>query len=128
VFPEHAEKPSACLRETCFGEGRSAKAGGPAAGDLTGRMIGLAIKVHKTVGPERLERIYADCLCHEMALNGLTLQRQAGSSLIGDGVRPPRADRTDIVDGETVILKIESIEHIPSVHEARLPADLRLRG
>jgi hypothetical protein len=39
--------------------------GGLTAGDLTGRVIGLAIKVHKTVGPGLLEQIYEDCLCHE---------------------------------------------------------------
>jgi PD-(D/E)XK nuclease superfamily len=42
VFPEHAEKQ--------------------AAGDRTGRVIGLAIKVHKTAGPGLLEQVYEDCL------------------------------------------------------------------
>jgi hypothetical protein len=62
VFPEHAEKPSACLREAA-----STKAGGLAVGDLTGRPIGLAIKVHRTIGPGLLDQIYADWLCHEIA-------------------------------------------------------------
>jgi hypothetical protein len=44
---------------------RGEPVGGLAAGDLTGRVIGLAIKVHKTVGPGRLEQIYEGCLCHE---------------------------------------------------------------
>jgi GxxExxY protein len=105
VFSEHAEKQ--------------------AAGDLTGRVIGLAIKVHKTVGPGFLEQIYEDCLCHEMVLSGLRFQRQVELSLIYDGVRLPRAYRTDIVAGETVILEIESIEHILPVHEAQLLTYLR---
>jgi GxxExxY protein len=41
-------------------------------------------------------------------------------SLIDDGVRLPRAYRTDIVVGEAVILEIRSIEHILPVHEAQL--------
>jgi hypothetical protein len=49
VFPEHAEKQSVGWR----------------------RAVGWAIKVQKTVGPERLEQIYEDRLSHEMALNGL---------------------------------------------------------
>jgi GxxExxY protein len=116
-------------------------AGGLAAGDLTGRLIGLAIKVHKTVGPGLLEQIYEDCLCHEsrqgrpetgvptaieMALNGLTFQRQVELSLIYDGVRLPGAYRVDIVAGETVILEIKSIEQILPVHEAQLLTYLRL--
>jgi GxxExxY protein len=99
---------------------------GLTAGDLTGQVIGLAIKVHKTVGPGLLEQIYEDCLCHEMALHGLTFQRQVELSLIYDGVRLPRAYRADIVVGETVILEIKSIEHILPVHEAQLLTYLRL--
>jgi GxxExxY protein len=83
--------------------------GGLAAGDLTGRMIGLAIKVHKTVGPGLLEQIYEDCPCHEMALNGLAFQRQVELSLIYDGVGLPRGYRTAIVAGETVVLETKSI-------------------
>jgi GxxExxY protein len=62
----------------------------------------------------------------ELALNGLMLQLQAGLPLIDDGIRVPRAFRTDIVAGETVIPEIRSIEQIPPVHEARLLTYLRL--
>jgi hypothetical protein len=55
-------------------------------------------------------------------LNGLGFQLQAGLSPTGNSVRLPRADRADIVAGETVIYKIKSIEHIPPVHETQLPA------
>jgi GxxExxY protein len=105
---------------------RGEAVGGLAAGDLTGLVIGLAIKVHKTVGPGLLEQIYEDCLCHEMALNGLGFQRQIELTLIYDGVRLPRAYKADIVVAETVILEIKSIEHILPVHEAQLLTYLRL--
>jgi GxxExxY protein len=107
---------------------RGEAVGGLAAGDLTGRVIGLAIKVHKTVGPGLLEQIYEDCLCHEMALNGLSFQRQVELSLIYDGVRLPRAYRADILVGATVILEVKSIEQILPVHEAQLLTYLRLSG
>jgi GxxExxY protein len=48
-----------------------------------------------------------------MTLHGLAFQRQFELCLIYDGVRPPRAYRADIVVGDTVILEIKSIEHIP---------------
>jgi GxxExxY protein len=92
---------------------RGEAAGGLAAGDLTGRVTGLVIKIHRTAGPGRLGQIYEDCLCHEMALNGLAFQRQVELSLIYDSVRLPRAYQIDIVGGETVILEIKSIEYSP---------------
>jgi GxxExxY protein len=61
-----------------------------------------------------------------MVLNSLAFRRQVELSLIYDGVRLPRADRADIVVGETVILEIKSIEHILPVHEAQLLTYLRL--
>jgi GxxExxY protein len=107
---------------------RGEEAGGLVAGDLTGRVIGLAIKVHKAVGPGLLEQVYEDCLCHEMALDGLEFQRQVELSLIYDGFRLPRAYRADIVVEGTIILEIKSIEQILPVHEAQLLTYLRLSG
>ncbi len=106
------------------GEGET----GLAAGDTTGRVIGLAIRVHKTVGPGLLEQVYVDCLCLEMARNGIVFQRQVELPLIYDGIRLPRAYRADIVVEESVILEIKSIEKILPVHESQLLTYLHLSG
>jgi len=98
------------------------------AGDLTGRVIGLAIKVHRAVGPGLLEQVYEDCLCHEMTLAGLVFHRQVELTLTYGGIRLPRACRADVVVEKSVILEIKSIEHILPVHEAQLLTYLRLSG
>ena len=108
--------------------GRGEEETGLTAGDLTGRVIGLAIKVHKTVGPGLLEQVYVDCLCLEMACNGLAFQRQVELPLIYDGVRLPRAYPADNVVEETIILEIKSIEQILPVHESQLLTYLHLSG
>jgi PD-(D/E)XK nuclease superfamily len=69
--------------------GRGEAVDGLTAGDLTGRVIGLAIKVHRTVGPALLEQVYEECLCHEMARAGLMFQRQVELPLVYGGVRLP---------------------------------------
>lgn len=48
---------------------------------LAGQVTGLAIKVHKAVGPGLLEQIYEDCLCHKTTLNSMAFQRQVKLSL-----------------------------------------------
>jgi GxxExxY protein len=98
------------------------------SGGMTGRVIGLAIKVHRIVGPGLLEQIYEDCLCHELARDGLTFRRQVELPLTYDGVRLPRAYRADILVEETLILEIRSIEQILPVHEAQLLTYVRLSG
>ncbi len=108
--------------------GRGEEETGLAAGDLTGRVIGLAIKVHKTVGPGLLEQIYVDCLCLEMERTGIVFQRQVELPLIYDGIRLPRAYRADIVVEDSIILEMKSIEQILPVHESQLLTYLHLSG
>ena len=108
--------------------GRGEGVGALAAGDLTRQIIGLAIKVHRTVGPGLLEQVYQDCLCHEMTLAGVSFRRQVALSLVYDGVRLPRAYRADIIVEDNIILEIKAIEQILPVHEAQLLTYLRMSG
>ncbi len=43
---------------------------------LTERIIGAAIQVHRELGPGLLESAYEACLCHELSLNNLKVERQ----------------------------------------------------
>ncbi len=108
--------------------GRGEEKIGLACEDLTGRAIGLAIKVHKALGPGLYEQVYEDCPCHEFERNGLRYTRQAELPLIYEGVRFPRTYRADIVAEETIILEIKSIEQILQVHESQILTCLRLSG
>jgi GxxExxY protein len=95
---------------------------------MTGRVVGLAIKVHKTVGARLFERVYEDCLGFELSGAGLRFERQVKLPLIYEGVCFERAYRADILVEETIILEIKSIEYTPPVHEAQLLTYLRLSG
>ena len=53
--------------------------------DLTNRTIGLAIEVHRTIGPGLLESVYAACLCDELAQAGIPFQRQVGGPVTYKG-------------------------------------------
>ena len=108
--------------------GRGEEETGLAVGDITGRVIGLAIKVHKAVGPGLLEQVYVDCLYPEMERNGITFQRQVEFPLIYDGVRLSMAYRADIVVEESIILEIKSIEQILPVRESQLLTYPHLSG
>lgn len=53
--------------------------------ELTGRIIGAAIEVHRTLGPGLLESIYEEALCHEFALQGIAFERQVAVDVIYKG-------------------------------------------
>jgi len=97
-------------------------------GDCTNRIIGLAIKVHRALGPGLLEEVYEECLCWELQQSGLAFGRQVPFPLIYEGVRLPRGYRADIVVEHSVIIEIKSIEHLLPVHEAQMLTYLRLSG
>jgi len=48
------------------------------ARELTERIIGLAVEVHRLTGPGMLESVYEGCLCHELQQAEIAFQRQAG--------------------------------------------------
>ncbi|HVC63058.1 MAG TPA: GxxExxY protein [Acetobacteraceae bacterium] len=96
--------------------------------DRTNCIIGLAIKIHRKLGPGLLEEVYEECLCWELEQNGLTFARQVPVPLVYEGIRLPRGYRADVVVEDAVIIEIKSIEHILPVHTAQMLTYLRLSG
>ncbi len=96
--------------------------------ELTERIIGAAIEVHKAVGPGLLESAYEECLCHELALRGLRFERQVSLPVHYKGVKLDCGYRLDLVVEELVILELKTVESILPVHEAQLITYLKLAG
>jgi GxxExxY protein len=97
-------------------------------GELTERIIGLAIEVHKQLGPGLLESIYEECLCCELMEVGLPFQRQIKLPIMYRGRLLDDGFRADVVVADEVIIEIKSVECILPVHEAQLLTYLRLTG
>jgi len=97
-------------------------------GDLTRRIIGLAIKVHRYFGPGLLESVYEACLCHELVCDALAVVRQAPLPLIYDDVHLDCGFRADIIVEQSVILEIKAVEHILPLHASQMLTYLRLSG
>jgi GxxExxY protein len=54
-------------------------------GDLSERVIGLAINVHRQLGPGLLESVYEECLCFELKYAGIPYQRQIPFRIVYKG-------------------------------------------
>jgi len=94
--------------------------------DLTSRIIGLAIKVHRRLGPGLLESVYSHCLSSELRHAGMSFQREVPLPVVYEDVRLPAGYFADIIVEQTVLLELTSIEHILPVHEAQTLTYLRL--
>jgi GxxExxY protein len=97
-------------------------------GALTEQIIGLAIKVHRTVGPGLLESVYNRCLCWELDHAGLEFQREVPLSIVYWDERLPAGYLADVIVERTVLLELKSVERLLPIHEAQTLTYLRLSG
>jgi hypothetical protein len=67
------------------------------ARELTERVIGLAIEVHRLTGPGMLESVYEGCLCYELGQAGITFERQAGIPVAYKGDQFDEGFRADVL-------------------------------
>jgi len=96
--------------------------------ELSSRIIGAAIEVHKTLGPGLLESVYEECLCHELRLKGFSFERQKLLPIQYKGKQLDCGYRLDIVVEKAIILELKSCERIEPIHKAQLLTYLRLSG
>lgn len=95
---------------------------------ITGQIIGLAIKVHRLMGPGLLESVYLTCLCYELKKAGLIVEREKMVPLVYEGLRLDQSYRLDLLVQEKVIVEIKAVECINAVHRAQLLSYLKLTG
>lgn len=93
---------------------------------LTQKIIGAAIEVHKAIGPGLMEHIYEECLCHELELRGLSFRRRIQVPLFYKGKNLDCSYRLDLLVEDTVILELKCVERILPVHQAQLLTYLKL--
>ena len=94
--------------------------------DLTEKIIGCAIKVHRVLGPGLLESAYEVCLVHELRKAGLKADRQLALPVIYEGLRLDADYFIDIMVEDIVVLELKSVEHLLPIHEAQLLTYLKL--
>ena len=93
--------------------------------ELTQKIIGCAIEVHRHLGPGLLESAYEECLSYELTKNGLVNERQVPVPVIYKEVKLELGYRIDILVEKAVILELKAIECLAPVHEAQLLTHLK---
>jgi GxxExxY protein len=94
--------------------------------ELTERIIGLAIEVHRETGPGPLESVYEQCLCQQRRNAGILYQRQVAVHVSCKWRRLEDGFRADVLVAETVILEIKALAAIHPPREAQLQTCLRM--
>jgi len=87
---------------------------------ITEKIIGCAIEVHKTLGPGLLESAYEECLSYELQNAGLKIDRQVAVPVIYKDIKLECGYRVDILVENLVVIELKSIEAFAPVHEAQI--------
>ena len=95
---------------------------------LSSKIIGAAIEVHKALGPGLLESSYQKCLCHELRLRGISFEDEKPLPLVYKGEEFDCAYQMDLVVEDVIIVELKSCEKIKPIHEAQLLTYLKLSG
>ncbi|MDZ4736808.1 MAG: GxxExxY protein [Rhodospirillaceae bacterium] len=94
----------------------------------TAQVIGLAIDVHRELGPGLLESAYEQCLCYELQQAGVSFQRQVPLPVRYKAVNLECGYRLDVVVDGSLVLEIKAIERLLPIHDAQMLSYLKLGG
>lgn len=89
-------------------------------------VIGLAIDVHKTLGPGLLENTYKECLFYKINQFGLFVEKEKSMPIIFEEVKLDCGYRVDLLVEKKLILELKSVESLNEIHLAQTLTYLKL--
>lgn len=97
--------------------------------EISHKIIGAAIEVHRVLGgPGLLEGVYESCLCNELVLRGLKVERQVPVPVNYKGSIVKDPLYIDILVEGIVIVEVKAVEKLHPIHQVQLLTYLRLTG
>jgi GxxExxY protein len=96
--------------------------------ELTERIIGAAIRVHRVLGPGLLESAYQKCFAHELRKGSITVECEKLLPITYDFVDIDAGYRLDMIIDGKVVIENKTVERIIPIHEAQLLTYLKMTG
>ena len=96
--------------------------------EISYKIIGCAIEVHKHLGPGLLEGVYQKCMMEELRLAGLSAKAQVAVPINYKGIDLGEPLRLDILVEDLVIVELKAVETMHPVYTAQGLTYLKLTG
>lgn len=94
--------------------------------EISEKIIGCAIQVHRELGPGLLESSYEECLYFELFQSGLYVEKQKPLPLVYKEVKLDCGYRIDLIVENKVIIEVKSVEALNDIHLAQVLTYLKL--
>ena len=85
-------------------------------GELSNKVIGCAIEVHRVLCAGLLESTYEQCLAHELSLNNIEFKLQHPFPINYKGIKLDCGYKADILVEDETILELKSVDKLNRVH------------
>jgi GxxExxY protein len=93
---------------------------------IANKIIGLAIEVHKALGPGLLESAYKECLFYKLSKVDLKVEKEKAMPLIFEDIKLDCGYRIDLLVENKVVIEIKSVESLNDIHLAQTLTYLKL--
>ncbi|MCA0445275.1 MAG: GxxExxY protein [Bacteroidetes bacterium] len=94
--------------------------------EITEKVIGFSIDIHRSLGPGLLESAYEECLTYELKNAGFKIERQKPMPLLYKEVKMDCGYRIDLLVENQVIVELKTVESFSKVHEAQILTYMKL--
>ena len=94
--------------------------------EISNKVIGCAIEVHRSLGPGLLESTYEQCLAREMDLSGIAFKLQSPLPVEYKGIKLDCGYRVDMLIEDKLIVELKSVEKTLPIHEAQILTYMKL--
>ena len=94
--------------------------------EIAHKIIGIALEIHKKLGPGLLESVYENILEYDLKEAGLKIDTQVPIPLVYKEIKMDAGFRLDLLIENKVIVEIKSIETLAPVHFAQTLTYLKL--
>ncbi|TDX13460.1 GxxExxY protein [Flavobacterium sp. S87F.05.LMB.W.Kidney.N] len=94
--------------------------------EISNIVIGLAIEIHKKLGPGLLENVYKECLLYKIKQKGLLVEKEKALPVVFEEVKLDCGYRIDLLVENKLLIEIKSVESLTVNHLAQTLTYLKL--
>ncbi len=96
--------------------------------EITEKIIGKGIDVHRALGPGLLESAYLECLHYELTESNLFVQKELPLPIVYKNVKLDHGYRIDLLVESKIVVELKTVEAFAPVHEAQILTYMKLGG
>ena len=94
--------------------------------EISGVLVNIFLRIHRSLGPGLLESVYEEVICYELSKEKISYKRQHHIRVFYEGVEMYLGFRADVIVDEKVIVEVKSVETLLPLHHKVLLTYLKL--